>query len=347
MTLEELYTRPAFNTLSLASIPLSSAGKGLDQYLDKLTTSRQPMVQAFAFYFLDHCVALIKQKYQHGRLPDDLAQVVELYHALTTRFGSDMYAYLLLICNREFRYCKSSSTDFANLMGATASVKVGVDVKSSGGSQEAYKTLVNYKGKATLGGYCEVMTKGYYKLSWSSMYGGKKWGDIAKVLENYVLGKIPLMTLLDQSFSLQHNTSAIFNKGTVYEKESNNLNVLLDAQHAGQVIALAHDIMFENFDPLGVEACKGFKEYRTALEQTLIVMARHFEGLDAHVDWDSIIAGNPATSTQTLAMYKNKWATKFGVTQEAPVKVTAIDPAVTYYEITPEEKYQVVVRKQK
>ncbi|MGI4991055.1 hypothetical protein ACRXCV_00365 (plasmid) [Halobacteriovorax sp. GFR7] len=346
MNIPELYTRPAFNLVSLAPVPLSSAGLGLRHYLDTLGMARQPTVQAFAFYYLDHCVALIKSRYSGTVIPDDLGEVVDLYHALTTMFGSDMYAYLFLICNREFRYCRSSEIEYHSKLGDTPASTLGYQIKSNS-STGAYDKLTKYTGDATLGAYCEMMTTGYYQLKWDTAYGGKKWGDIAKVLENYVLGRIPLMTLLDQSFSLQHNTCAIFNKGTVYEKESSQLVTVLDLQHAGQIINLAYDLFFCDFDGLLLKNLKGWGEYGLSLKQVFVVMAKHFDGLDTHVNWDLVTDGKYATPYSKLGGYKKHWYTKFGIYTTGDAVISKDKKEKGYYQLAPKEKYTTFKRTKK
>lgn len=340
MHITELYTRPAFNLVPLAAIPLSKAGSALGVYLDGIHQKENPELQAFAFYFLDHCVALIKSRYSGETIPDDLGEVVKLYHTLTTMFGSDMYAYLLLICNREYRYCKSDDFKISKVLGDIPAAEFGASIKnvSSTGALDALK---EYKGKASLGSYCEVMTKGYYELDWASSFGGKKWGDIAQVLENYVLGRIPLVALLDQSFSLQHNTSAIFNKGTVYHKEAPSLTPLLDLQHSGQIIALAFDLFFGDYDGLNLKSATRFNDYKKPLKQAFVVMAKHFKGLDQHVNWDTVIHGKHETSSTKLGNLKKMWLKQFGV----PTSTTTPKDDKTYYYVAPNEKYATYKRK--
>lgn len=345
MNIPELYQRPAFNLVSLAHVPMSKAGAGLANYLNtKCQSTRQPALQALAFYYLDHCVALIKSKYPSTTIPSDLGDVVNVYHHLTTSFGMDMYAYLLLICNREFRYCKTGDSEFKKIVGDTPAADLGLALRSTS-SSGALAQITSYKGNATLGSYCEVMTTGYNKMSWSNCYGGKKWGDISKVLENYALGRIPLMTLLDQSFSLQHNTCAIFNKGTVYAKESSTLLPMLDLQHAGQIIALVHDMLFGGIDGLGLKGLSGMDKIVTTLKEVFIVMAQNFDGLDTPVDWDAVLLGKHASPDSKLAGYKKDWYSHYGIYDGATSKkMQATKEVGGVYTLAPNEVYKTVKR---
>lgn len=351
MQIEELYRRPAFNVVPVASVRLRDTAAGVNAFIESQDSKCSPDLQAFAFYYLDHCVALIRGKYP-SRIPEDLEQIVELYHGMTTRFGTSMFAYLLVICNREFRYCKSADPSYIELTGATPAAKFGIDLQGVS-STTAFSMMKDAPESLTLGAWSEYMTKGYYKLSWGSMYGGKKWGDITKVLENYVLGKIPLVTLLDQSFSLQHNTSAIFNKGTIYNKESQEMELLLDVQHAGQVVSLAHDLFFGVFDPLKLRNKSGNKMEQSilgTLKEVHVRMAMDFkEDFSQHVDWLAVANSNPKTSKNKIeAVMKNAYST-FGIYDSKPVSAVKAPYAEVQevYVISPTEAYPKVTRTKK
>lgn len=349
MRLDELYTRPAFNLISLAATPLPQTGKGLFDYARVHDDDERPELQAFAFYFLDHCVALIRAKYPTGELPMELGQIVKLYHGLTTRFGMSMFAYLLIICHREARYCKSSNDDIKKTLGNTPASNFFCDIKGHG-SSDVFRMLTEYKGEASLGAYTEAMMDAYYKLSWSSNYGGKKWGDIAKVLDNYVKGHISLMTLLDQSFSLQHNTAAIFNKGVIYRKESKHMAMLLDMQHAGQIINQAYDMFFAGHDALNISGAASGK-YSTLLpelKKVYVQMQIFMDGtLGDHVDYEAIIQSNPKCSGTVISQYMKDAYSVIGIyeTKAKQAAVPVKEENKKYFKISEIEKYEIIERK--
>lgn len=308
----------------------------------------RPELQAFAFYFLDHCVALIRAKYPTGELPTELGQIVKLYHGLTTRFGMSMFAYLLIICHREARYCKSPIDDIKKALGNTPAANLLCQIKGDG-SGAVFDILSNYSGEASLGAYTEAMMNAYYKLSWSSNYGGKKWGDIAKVLDNYVKGHISLMTLLDQSFSLQHNTAAIFNKGVIYRKESKHMAMLLDMQHAGQIINLAYDMFFAGHDALNIKGAASAK-YHTLLpelKKVYVQMQIFMDGtLGDHVDYKAIIDSNPKSSATVINKYMKDAYSVIGIYESKTEKATAPvkEENKKYFKISEIEKYEIIER---
>lgn len=47
---------------------------------------------------------------------------------------------------------------------------------------------------------------------WGSMYGGEPWANIADTLYYYETGEYPAWLFVDRCFTLQHNTSSVFNK---------------------------------------------------------------------------------------------------------------------------------------
>lgn len=348
MQLSDLSLKPAFRATSLKSVKLSRTASECEKSITSGEGLCNPDLQALAFYYLDHCVALMRSKFESD-LPEELEQVVELYHAMTTRFGTSMYAYLLLICTREFRHCNSPDQSIINLLGETNTAALAAGIKAGGGNAAISRIASDTKG-VTLGSWCEALRAGFYKLNWSPMYGGSKWGGIAKVLAKYVDGEMPLVTMLDQSFSLQHNTSAIFNKGMIYRRETASLEVLLDLQHAGQIVNLACDLFLGQHDPLNIRGYKTNESERQILEvlkSVHSVMVLYFEKeFSNHVDWDAVIASNPKTKNNILAGFKQAAFKAFGVYDTKPV-ADKVTPNPEYYHIGEDEKYEKIVRKKK
>lgn len=348
MDVSDLYSRPAFNLVSLASIPLKDTAKGVQsKVLDGGTKDWSPDLQAFAFYYLNHCVALIGQQYPNGNTPPELGEIVDLYHGMATRFGTSMFAYLLIICNREARYLREGKDEIGKKYGTTPATSKLIDV--IGSSSSAAWDIIKHKATAcTLGSYCELMEVVYYDGKWGNMYGGKKWGDIAKVLKSYVLGQIPLVTLLDQSFSLQHNTSAIFNKGVVYHKETTFLKLLLDLQHAGQIPSVAECLLFDDQDFCRLKTIAHHVELLSEFKKVHIKMKTEFPDFGGPINIKALEGSNPKCGTDTLARLKKEVYSAYGIYDDveevkASTGATVQIPPKEIYQIG-NEKYQIVKR---
>jgi hypothetical protein len=112
----------------------------------------------------------------------------------------------------------------------------------------------------------------YNEGTYSSAYGGKAWGNIADVLNKFISGDIPAETFIDQCWSLQHNTSSVFNKGLIFETGwLSQLKHVLDMQAGGQLGA-----WFCTADTMG-DYTKGIMSSRvgTALLAGMIKLKEH------------------------------------------------------------------------
>lgn len=58
----------------------------------------------------------------------------------------------------------------------------------------------------------DLVVEVFDNREWSSGYGGKKWGDCAKVLRDYRAGKLSDQSFVDRCWTLQHNGGSLFNK---------------------------------------------------------------------------------------------------------------------------------------
>ena len=64
--------------------------------------------------------------------------------------------------------------------------------------------------------YLEAIMSIYEVNNFDSSYGGKAWVNITEHLLKFCYGEINTEVFIDQTFSLEHNTGQIFNKGVVF-----------------------------------------------------------------------------------------------------------------------------------
>ena len=79
--------------------------------------------------------------------------------------------------------------------------------------------------------FVSMSEKCFNKLKWGSMYGGPKWGQIAKAYIDlyYAKGEFKKIVYIDNMYHQQHNTNTVFNKLQLYYKAPSGYAWVLDA----------------------------------------------------------------------------------------------------------------------
>jgi len=207
----------------------------------------KPERAAMTFYALNHGMALLAAaKHPYERLSAAELQFVNAYHAAAGDMAARSFYYLLEICTREARHNKSLKGASAAKHVETLKQKFGLPIAavhaSVGGSNEEtiVKEFFNKTPDAPIGTYCQSLQFVYYKHTWSSNYGGPAWGNIADCMQRFVAGENTAEMMLDTVWTLEHNTSAIFNKPTQLFawNGGGTLKRVLDVQRSGQMIEM-------------------------------------------------------------------------------------------------------------
>lgn len=197
-----------------------------------------PEVDAIVFYMMNHAVSMIRQKKHPYESLGECLPVVEEYHNMLAVRSARMFFYLLLICTRESRHNKMSTTDTVMKGLATkygsAVIQFWSSIRSTSSSTAA-DALRNSPPNVTLGAYTSFLSDIFYQGTYSGGYGGKAWGKVADVLRDFVHGKLSAEMMLDTSFTLCHNNGPIFNKGMLFENYSHHIYKILDVQRSGQI----------------------------------------------------------------------------------------------------------------
>ncbi len=120
----------------------------------------------------------------------------------------------------------------------------------------------------------------FFMPHWHGAIGGKRWGQIADVLNRFLLTEIPPSVFIDLAFDLQHNCGVVFNKlapksvnGQSVGWAQGNLKKLLDAKFHDDYDSLrtyaspSMLILIDNFTEDDVVIVHGSAEAKASLKQ--------------------------------------------------------------------------------
>lgn len=257
MGVKDLYKTPG----SVSSILKSEEASG------------HPEIDALMFYMLNHSVSLVASRVHPLEPLGDYLPLVEMYHQELALRSTRMFYYLLLICTRESRHEKKSSA--ASALHSKYGAEISKFHTSLHGcsSMGAADVLMKTPPKVDIGSYTSFLVDVFNQGSWSSGFGGKAWGEVARVLRDFVLGDITAEMMMDTSFTLCHNNGPIFNKGMLYSSYSSGIYKILDVQRSGQIPELV--------------ACKGVSQASAVQVQTAYSLCNKLVGdsFGPYVDW--------------------------------------------------------------
>lgn len=250
--------RPAVQCRDMSSVMVPDVVKSMDRMFDTAnlydfgtnqTTKSSlglnyepycgdPERDAVVFYMMNHVVSIARQGMHPYESFGDRLPLIEEYHRQLGFRASRMFFYMLLICTRESRHEKKSKDEsmwvgFSEKYGSEI-MKLHASIKGKG-SDAAADRFRNNPPNCQLGKYTEFLAEVFYKGSYSHGFGGKAWGKVADVLNEYVHGKITAEMMLDTSFTLCHNNGPIFNKGMLFGGYSHEIYRILDVQRSGQI----------------------------------------------------------------------------------------------------------------
>lgn len=212
-----------------------------------------PERDAIEFYLQNHAVAILNQRFgPEAELPPNVANVMNDYHAMLAVKSVRMFYYLLLICTRESRHEKSDYSsplwgDLFNIYGEPVII-FHKSIKGSG-SSGAVSKFRKHPPKTLLKTYTSFLVDVFFKGKYSGGYGGPAWGEVAKVLRDYVHGTLSAEMMMDTAFTLAHNNGPIFNKGMLFHGYSNEIYKILDVQRSGQIPQYVEDSASSSLTP--------------------------------------------------------------------------------------------------
>lgn len=241
------YSRVPIKRIALACSEVSGItinDSTLNKPFERVAT---PEIDALLFYVSTQYLSLVSDKhakYELIRAHEDRELIPKVLLA-QTRLQLRSLFYLTVICTRESRHSHYKGDAMtAHLKKAFAGkkeftsaviddyVQFFVSIRH-GGSQETAQRFYDIDSELTFGQYIQCVSENF-NTEFSNAYGGKAWHNIAKCVERAVLGETSLHTMTDTSYTLAHNTGAIFNKGFIYHKQVNHrLLKILDLQRAG------------------------------------------------------------------------------------------------------------------
>lgn len=292
----QLGVRPSTQMLDRSNVPVATVVEamntfftapsivkwaGVADHLVPVPVQISPMDEALRFYMYNHAISIIRSRVHPLEPLGKYLPVVDGYHDMLAITGSRMFFYLLLICTRESRHERNSTTGaFWGQMRKEYGEKcfsfwTGIRGVGSGA---AAKALRDTPPDSTLGNYTNFLVDSFNKGSYSSSYGGKAWGKIAECLRDYVHGSISLEMMTDTAFTLCHNNGPIFNKGMLYDSYTEEIYRILDVQRSGQIPQYMNTLVTKLSTSLG----QVFKELTAALGKELTG--------EGYVDWHKVEA---------------------------------------------------------
>lgn len=201
-----------------------------------------PEADAVLFYLINQYFSVLGKRFAKYELITDPMHRMMVGEAVTrlVRLQLRAFYYLTVICTREARHSKFSAEELEGyIIGRGVPKPHAVEfaaffkeIKGSG-SEATQKAFYSSDLNLPFGWYtkCLVYT---FETSFSAAYGGAAWKNIAECLDRAIWGVTSFLTMVDTSYTLAHNTGAIFNKGFIYFVQDKHLLLrILDLQRAG------------------------------------------------------------------------------------------------------------------
>ena len=160
---------------------------------------------------------------------------INLWRAATVPVIRGVVLYLWFVCLREMRHgrregClkafgKSAFDEF------TPAESVVREICETGDFIDAVSET-----DASAVDVAEALDRHFKSGRWSGAFGGKAWGTISEVLLGHLRGDMSAAMATDRAWTLQHNTSSVFNKNVIWRLQKKRLLSVLDAQAKSTVL---------------------------------------------------------------------------------------------------------------
>jgi hypothetical protein len=232
----QLKARPATIKRDISNVPMAVAMAQLNAFkaADTAATTK-PEVDALTFYMLNHAVALTRARFDPEEPLGGHLAILEDYHSVLAPKIARMAYYLLLICARENRHLHNKEKLAPEISQQFSPAAADFMTKVPDEPNAAVSQICSNPPNCTIGQYVGALSYAFYNGSWSSAYGGKKWGVISDTLLKLIKGEWTPEMMMDTAFTLAHNTAPIFNKGMLYAHNGSYLLRILDVQRSGQI----------------------------------------------------------------------------------------------------------------
>lgn len=198
--------------------------KGVTDVRHVLPDSRNLLVELTAFYALIHIEWLLNKVLSHYKPGVPRVALLSLKEQaqsdreiMQCSLASLIFDYLALACLGEARHA------YAHSNGA-------LDGWEWDSSSERIVVVEHYAGKLAPSDFLPKLITLFDEANWSTSFGGKKWGRIAKVALSYFNKEWNEITLIDHCVDLVHNNGLCFDKGFLLRHNGNDsaLKDLLD-----------------------------------------------------------------------------------------------------------------------
>lgn len=232
--------------LSIKNHPLRAVGpSGVDasqlaQCLEAMDKSKDPAYpddQAVRFYALNQIIGLMSSKFTTNEtLPEWGQKAVALYSQELYSQHKRLMWYTFLVTSREWRHLKSMEKLKAKSPAMFTSAICDLHPLISDSQDDV--TLNKWLSKVPampLTEYLSILSYSFHNGSWTSSYGGVKWGAVVDALQAYIRGDNSAEVFIDTAYTLCHNNGPIFNKNMQYHMYTSKFATILDVQRSGQV----------------------------------------------------------------------------------------------------------------
>lgn len=315
MRVASIKAHPLFHAQSMR-VSVSQVATEVIRYLDGLADPQEALVQddLVRFYMANQILALLTEGSPlHKNLEGKDAAVASLCLSEIGGVSKRMLYYLFIITSRELRhvttYKGGAIYDSAGGKNCTALLYAihrshGDDILTALRDNGDVDLLIYLPLLVELFNYSEFPSKGF---------GGKSWAGIARVLSDFVQGRMSLCALADTAWSLEHNTGNIFNKPYIYMTAPGSIKIFLDVQRAGGVCRLLHDQYNERpYLPktaLSDEVQQLYDTYRGLVDAP---------GLWKHLDWGDVASKGAVSNLKGFLEQQDEYTGGIGHFTVAP-----------------------------
>ncbi len=245
-TLAYQLSRPLVQKIDRSDVPCEDVAGACLKYLNEQKgNNAHPETDALWFYMMNHAMAELRTRFGTHEPLGECAWIADTYHMQIAPRALRAFYYLLVICIREARHCKSGAS-FYDKVGAKFGKAAGQFFKQIKCHPEggAYNLFLNEPPITSIGPFVEANAYVFYNGSFAGGYGGPAWGNVADCLVRFVKGEFSAEMMMDTVWTLSHNNGPIFNKSMLYHTYSlSHLIRILDVQRSGQIPHLIHDDM--------------------------------------------------------------------------------------------------------
>lgn len=276
-TLAYYLSAPHFQTMHAGAVMCSSVAKVCGDYKANCQKAN-PDKEAVVFYAMNQLSALISQKFTpYETLPVWANVAMEKYTNVVSVQTTRLFYYLCLIITREQRHLPKQDMGWWSNMDATFGAPFKTFATGIPGNEEsAVQRFMSDPPAMSIVKFAEAMAHCFHKgKSWSSSYGGKKWGFIADCLARFTRGETSAEIMCDTAYTLAHNGGPMFNKGMMYGMYSNEIYKILDVQRGGMMCEALLDGTFQDHHAI----LPIIKDVKTAIG-----------GIEDVVDWHKVDA---------------------------------------------------------